>query len=93
MVSGSPILMFAPDVTAIVKYAQEYKWAKVVTENKIEVLTEALENFILNPSEREEIAKNAIEIAEKNHDAAVVTGKFREAISSLVPVKNLVGNG
>lgn len=93
MVSGSPILIFAPEVTAIVKYAKEYKWAKVITENNMEDLTEALEEFIINPVQRELIAKNAISIAENNHDAAIVTEKFRKAITSLVPEKNMVGNG
>lgn len=93
MISGTPIIIFAPEVTAIVKYAKEYGWAKIVTENNSEDLTEVIENLILNPSERERIAKKAIAIAEKNHDAAVVTSKFREAILSLVPVNNLVDNG
>ena len=35
MVSGTPIIIFAPEVTAIVKYAKKYNWAKVITENNI----------------------------------------------------------
>jgi glycosyltransferase involved in cell wall biosynthesis len=91
MISGTPIIIFAPEVTAIVKYAKEYGWAKVVTENQIEDLSKAIEELIQDPLSREKFAKNAIAIAENNHDAKIVTSKFREAISSLVPSKNLVG--
>lgn len=84
MISGTPILIFAPDETAIVKYANTYNWAKVVTENSWLKMAEALKSLILNESERQQIAKNAIAIAEKNHDASQITKQFRNVIKSLV---------
>lgn len=42
MVSGTPVLIFAPSDTALARYAEEYRWAKVVTENNLDSLKEAL---------------------------------------------------
>lgn len=83
MISGTPILIFAPEETAIVKYANKYNWAKVVTENNWTKMVDALKTLILHENERKMIAQNAIEVAEKNHDASQITKKFRDVICSL----------
>src|SRR5690606_36011641 len=46
MASGTPIIVFAPEATAIAKYAHEYGWADVVTENDTTTLAEALKNLV-----------------------------------------------
>lgn len=84
MISGTPIIVFAPEETALVKYAQECDWAKVVTENDIDVLSEAITQFVENRKMREHMAQNAISIAEKNHNSVSVTKQFRNLICSLV---------
>lgn len=84
MVCGAPILVFAPEVTATAKYAMEFGWAKVVTENSSEVLANAIKSLILNIDERKEIAWKAKNLAETNHDAKIVVTRFRDTISSLV---------
>ena len=68
MVSGTPVIVFAPEVTAVVKYANEHGWAKVVTKNHYQELAHALEQLVLQQSERERIASNAIRVAESRHD-------------------------
>lgn len=84
MISGTPIIVFAPEETAMVKYAQEYKWAKVITENDSNALGRALKQFVENKREREQIANTAIVIAEKNHNSIKVTNEFRKLICSIV---------
>jgi len=83
MISGTPILIFAPEETAIVKYAQQYNWAEIVTENKIEIIAESIKRLIQSEDYRQMIAGNAIKIAERNHDASEITKKFKEVIVSL----------
>ncbi len=83
MISGTPVIIFAPEETAIVKYAQKYNWAKVITENNWEVIAESLKSLLQNEAERREIAQNAIEVAEKNHKGSDITKKFRDVICSL----------
>ena len=84
MISGTPIIIFAPEVTAIVKYAKEYRWATVITENNINILSEAIKELIEKKELRQQIAQNAIKIAEKNHNSIDVTNQFRKVILSII---------
>jgi len=83
MITGTPILIFAPAETAVVKYAKKYNWAKVITESNIETITSSIKQLIENKDLREEYAKNAIKIAEKNHNSAQVTKLFKNEICSI----------
>ncbi|MFT3752804.1 MAG: glycosyltransferase [Paludibacter sp.] len=80
MITGTPIIIFAPEVTALVKYAQKYEWAKVITKNDIGAVTCAITQLIENQELRKKYAKNAIELAEKNHNSADVTNQFKKVI-------------
>jgi len=86
MISGTPIIIFAPKETAIVKYAKRYGWAKVVTENHIDSLREAIEQLVLNINDRHQIAQNALKTAEANHASVKVRAHFKEVICSLARV-------
>ena len=83
MISGTPIIVFAPEETAIVKYAQKSGWAKVIVENEVEVVTEAIKQLFQNKDERRKIAQNAIQVAENNHDSRKISKSFQDAICSL----------
>lgn len=83
MASGTPIIMFAPGETDLVINAQKGCWAKVVTENKIELLSNAISQLINSESERKQIAENAVRIAESNFDSNKIRNHFKELISSL----------
>ncbi|MDP4283513.1 MAG: group 1 glycosyl transferase [Bacteroidota bacterium] len=83
MISGTPILIFAPEMTAIVKYAQKLKWAKVVTQKNTKELEEAIKFLLQNKIERTTLANNAKQIAEKNHDSIIITNNFRKVICDL----------
>ncbi|MFC4873126.1 glycosyltransferase [Negadavirga shengliensis] len=89
MISGTPILVFAPKDTAIASYAEKYSWAKVVAENDKDLLKTALKSMLLHLEERRIIANNAINIAKDRHDAETVREKFRNTLSSLVVDKTL----
>ncbi len=84
MISGTPILIFAPFETAIVHYAQQHNWAKVVTDNKENALKTALKELILSQEERENRAQTAIQLAESKHDAVKVRTNFKRALTSLL---------
>jgi glycosyltransferase involved in cell wall biosynthesis len=86
MVSGTPIIIFAPEVTAIVKYAKEYEWAEVITENKISVIKESIRQLLKNKDLRQRIARNAIKTAEKNHNSTDVKNQFQQVIISAAAV-------
>lgn len=92
MASGTPILIFAPQDTALVQYAEKYNWAEVVTENSVQVLVEKLKKMFLDGSLRERVATTAKSIAETRHNSTVVAGEFEQMISAAAEEKRKVGN-
>ncbi|MDN3686622.1 glycosyltransferase family 4 protein [Cyclobacterium jeungdonense] len=92
MISGTPILIFAPEDTALVTYAQDYQWAKVVTKNEVEELKAALMELIDSEEYRKKVATKAIEIAEQRHDALKVREAFRNELSALAANKTITLN-
>ncbi|HBH83004.1 MAG: group 1 glycosyl transferase [Bacteroidetes bacterium GWE2_41_25] len=84
MVSGTPIIIFAPEVTALVQYAKKSAWARAITENNSHVLTEELKSLFEKKELRQKIAGNAILTAEKNHNSVKVTADFKNLICSVV---------
>ncbi|UJH91747.1 glycosyltransferase [Antarcticibacterium sp. 1MA-6-2] len=87
MASGTPILIFAPQDTALVQYAEKYSWAEVVTENNIKVLSEKLKDMFLDESRRERVATTAKSIAANRHNSTVVAGEFEKIISTAAEEK------
>ncbi len=83
MISGTPILIFAPEITAIVRYAEKFKWAKVISQKKSSDLVKAIKFLMQNKNEREILAANAKKIAEANHSSYIITNRFRKTICSL----------
>ncbi len=84
MISGTPIIIFAPEVTAIVKYALEHNFAQLITQKSIIEISKAIKHLIDDKVHREQIAQNAIHIAEKNHNSNLVANNFKKVILSLV---------
>ena len=84
MISGTPILLFAPSETEIVRYCKMNLCAKIVTENNENRIIEAIQDIINNKTERELIADNAKKVAKEYHDDINVTNAFKKVINSLV---------
>lgn len=84
MISGTPVIIFAPEQTALVSYARKYHWAKIVTKNSVPALSEVITSLVQNKTERQALAQTAIDLAENNHSSSKVTSEFRKTLSSLV---------
>jgi glycosyltransferase involved in cell wall biosynthesis len=84
MICGTPIILFAPEATAIVKYAAEYGWARIVAKNKTEELVTAIIDLIQNKSLRESIGQKAKMVAEEKHNSTNVSNEFKSLICSLM---------
>jgi glycosyltransferase involved in cell wall biosynthesis len=82
MASGTPIIVFAPEETAIVRNARKYNWARIITENSIKAVSIGIKEMIESRELRQQYAKNAILMAEKNYNSTKVTTKFRNEICS-----------
>lgn len=84
MITGTPIIIFAPAETAIAQYASKDNWGKVITKNNLIDVSDGIKQLIQLENLREFYAKNAIRIAVKNHNAINITNKFRETICSIM---------
>lgn len=80
MACGTPIVIFAPEDTALVQYALSKDWAKAVVKNEVKLLAETLQQMIQNQAMRTSIAQKAIAIAESSHNAAYVASQFQQTI-------------
>jgi glycosyltransferase involved in cell wall biosynthesis len=78
LISGVPIIVYAPMQTALAKYAREEEWAYLVDNRKSEVLSNAIKNIYSNIDLRRSLGNKAIRTAIKNHDSIKVRNEFRE---------------
>jgi len=87
MISGVPILLFAPKEVALTSYAETNNCMYSVTDNNLDVLSEALMEFIKNKDLRASLAQKAISVAESDSNALLVRKKFRETLNSGIRIK------
>jgi glycosyltransferase involved in cell wall biosynthesis len=83
MICGTPIVIVAPRQTALVKYAERYAWAEIVTSNRLEDLIDALELLLKDKERRRKIGETAISTAEKRHDGNTVRKEFMNQLALL----------
>ncbi len=83
MVSGTPIIVFGPEETAVVNYTQRNQCACVVTKNSPSLLKEKLVELLMDLDFRKKIAQNAINLALQRHDKEVVSQSFQNEIINL----------
>ncbi len=90
MVSGTPILVFAPKETALAEYAISKKWAKVVTDPEVDQLARALKELLDQQKLRADLSLTAISLAQQKHDAQIVRNAFRSALINMAGVKEAI---
>jgi glycosyltransferase involved in cell wall biosynthesis len=88
MISGTPILIVAPEDTALVQYAKRFGWAEIVSKDDFMSLTHALEELIINKEKRQQIGTTAIRTAEERHDGKIVRQEFMHELSLLSGLLN-----
>ncbi|MGI6306449.1 MAG: glycosyltransferase [Bacteroidales bacterium] len=80
MASGTPILVYAPQQTAIVKFCTQNNCGHCVTDIDPEKIKEAIKTLINNEDYRQMLSTNAIKIAFSRFDATKVRNEFRELL-------------
>ncbi len=81
MISGTPILVYAPGDVATARYATREGWGYVVASRGEERLMLAVRTLMQNESLREQFARRAQQVAVARHDASVVRSAFWTALS------------
>jgi glycosyltransferase involved in cell wall biosynthesis len=83
MISGTPMIIFAPEETAIVQYAMKNEIGFVISENKVSGIAALIRQLIDNKELRSRIGQKAVQIAELNHNSNFVNHHFRTLICSV----------
>lgn len=82
LASGTPILAYGPSEIASIEYLQSNDSAFCITEN--DDLIKKLEEFISNIELRNRIAKNAITLANKNHNSGTNCKMIRKTLEEII---------
>ena len=78
MISGTPILLFAPSETYLYQHALINNWAKIVGDYSLEKLIEAIVEIQDNLEIRNNIVIHAKDFALKNFDAIIIREEFKK---------------
>ncbi|RJQ18371.1 MAG: hypothetical protein C4560_07440 [Nitrospiraceae bacterium] len=81
MATGTPILVYASECTALSKYAEREGWGYVVSSSGITTLINAIKTLYTDGSARRKIGMRAKELARINHDAGRIREDFKKTLS------------
>lgn len=83
MMSGTPILVYAPEETAISQFCRKNECAHCVNSTDEEELAESLDLISQNRKYREQLAHNAMNYAKELFDVRVVRKEFQKLLIKL----------
>lgn len=81
MISGTPILLYAPEETAISKFFLQNKCGFCVTERNTAKVTDALNTLIYNQDYRKMISNAAVKLAHDKFDKEKVRKEFQRLLN------------
>jgi glycosyltransferase involved in cell wall biosynthesis len=81
MISGVPILVYAPVQTELNRHFSKNKLAYVIGERNVLKLVEGITKLVTDEKYRNKISKNAAEYAKLNYNSEFVRNGFLDAIS------------
>ncbi|MBN2523944.1 MAG: glycosyltransferase [Bacteroidales bacterium] len=83
MISGTPILVYSPEETAVSRFFIQNECGLVVSRHDHEALLEAFRFIIDNKEYQEKISRNAVRFAMEKFDAGKVRNEFQNLINHL----------
>jgi len=90
MISGTPILVFAPKETAISKFCADNECGYCVTEQSQEKIVNAIHFLICNEEYRKKLSQNAVRLATELFDAEKVRKEFQQLLINIPKRENYV---
>lgn len=80
MISGTPILVYASEETALYKFFDRHKCGYCVGNHDINALANAIKKLINDPDCQDELSRNAVEYATEHFDSNIVTKSFQTVL-------------
>lgn len=84
LASGTPILVFGPKYSTIVKYARDQGFAEVVDEFNAAALVLGIQSVALSPSRQKELTTRSLATFAKNHDIDLQRREFGLCLREIV---------
>ncbi len=84
MISGTPVLVFAPEETAVSKFFSMNECGYCVTAEDKGQIEEAIRKIVTDPEKRTRISRNAYTLAKERFDSEKVRFKFQNLLISTV---------
>lgn len=84
MISGTPIILYAPESIFMVQHAKQYGWAKLITNNNIDYIADDIIEVIKSMSYREKVGKNARIFSVKNYNSHFIRAHFEDRLISVI---------
>jgi glycosyltransferase involved in cell wall biosynthesis len=87
MISGTPILVHAPEQTAVYQYAKAKKWGYLLSTNSPASIKAALIELMTNEKLRKSFGSNARIVAAERHNALTVRNNLRMEFINAINTK------
>jgi glycosyltransferase involved in cell wall biosynthesis len=84
MISGTPIVIFAPKETAISKFCSEHECGYCITENNEKNIHDGMDFLINNVEYREKISRKAVNLATDFFDGNKVRKEFQQLLINIL---------
>jgi glycosyltransferase involved in cell wall biosynthesis len=84
MISGTPILVYAPEGAALTGFLKKHECAYCVTEQNKKALIDGIKYLLDNPEYRRKLSANSVEIAKDRFSTDIVRPKFQGMIAGLL---------
>jgi glycosyltransferase involved in cell wall biosynthesis len=92
MMSGTPILVYAPGEVATAEYAAREGWGYVIASPGQSGLMAALKKLVTDEPLREELGRRARHVALANHDAARVRAAFWDTLCAAAENRSIASS-
>jgi glycosyltransferase involved in cell wall biosynthesis len=84
MITGTPIIIFAPEETAIFQYGNEANWAFTINSDDPDIIYSRLKEIVSNNELKNLISQNALALAKARHSREVVSKEFAQEFQKLL---------
>jgi glycosyltransferase involved in cell wall biosynthesis len=87
MISGTPILVYSAENTAVTKFFKENNCGHCVTINSRDEIRNAILTLINNQDYRQQLSMNAVNLAKEKFDDEKVRSEFRRALLKAIAIQ------